>query len=339
VRIYEIDATREFVDLCDASFAARTARISCLFTLSLVAFVAGVLILDWETEIAPKIQRQQNKKHSNETCLQHHSVRRQFKPYPSSFEASIEVNDCMIHDTFLYGAAGDAFGCYKWDLETEKIVATYKSTRGGYLHMIERVPNSNLLLTGGEDGILGIWDTGTDKFVDAIDVNSSEAAMTSINVNSSLSSRPSNLKRSAASASSNTTRWISSCKARDENWWTVAGGNGPNGGGFISTWHGPSRSLIATVDTRETPQQLAFYSGANGSSTTLLSVANESFVSHWQNPLSLENIPPQRVWCNQPSAYAVAVSQDGCFIATGGVGSVVDIFEQGTQYGMQLSTH
>jgi WD40 repeat protein len=299
-----------------------------------VAFVAGVLILDWETEILPKIQKVQ-KKRSNEINLLQHTVRRQFKPYPSAWEPFVEVNDVVVQGNYVFGAAGAAFGCYKWDLETEKVVTTYKPTRGGYLHTVDRVPDdSNLLLTGGEDGILGIWDTATDKRVDSIDVN--EAVTSSITG----ISQPPHQKRRTAVSGSESSRWISSCKARDESWWTVAGGYN-NTGGFVSTWHGPTRSLVSTVETQETPQQLAFYD--NDNSTTLLSVANESYVSHWKNPLSLceDDGEPrrQRVWCNQPSAYAVTVSQDGRRIATGGVGSVVDIFEQGTQYGMQLSTH
>lgn len=308
------------------------------------------MILDWETEILPKIQKQQ-KKHLNETCLQQHAVRRQFKPYPSAMEASVEVNEFVLlrGGNFLYGAAGDAFGCYKWDLETEKVVTTYKSSkRGGYLHTVDQVPNSNLLLTGGEDGILGVWDTATDKFVDAMDVNEAAAATTNTIAGAAVQPGQQKHRRTVPGSGDNNnsagSRWISSCKARDENWWTVAGGNNnknSNAGGFISTWHGPTRTLISTVETRETAQQLAFYSGGTGGTNTLLSVANESFVSHWKNPLSLGDpmAPPLRVWCNQPSAYAVAVSPDGRRFATGGVGSLVDIFDEGTQYGMQLSTH
>jgi WD40 repeat protein len=265
----------------------------------------GILILDWNGDILPKI---------NKNVHLSPTFQKQFRPFPSPFEPSIEVNDFVIHGNYLYGAAGDAFGCYKWDLATDKLVTTYKSTAGGgYLHTLDLVANSNLLLLGGEDGSLGIWDISQDKIVDTIDMNPSSSLQTK--------------KRRAS------TRWISSCKARDENWWFVAGGRSShNKGGFLSTLHGPTRSVVSTVNTIETPQQLALYGN------TLLSVANESFVSHWKNALSLEDAPPQRVWSHQASAYAVAVSGSGQLIATGGIGEIVDIFEEGTQYGRQLTT-
>lgn len=280
---------------------------------------------------------------------------------------------------YLYGAAGDAFGCYKWDVETGTCTTynTTTTTGGGgfhnYLHTLDCVPHTNLLLTGGEDGMLAIWDTAQDKLVDTIGVVSRSAAP-GISSSSNVTAPPYKRRSMAAAAAAsgmnnddNSHGWISTCKARDENWWTVAGGRNTTstGGGFVSTWHGPTRSLVSCVETREVPQQLAFYNSSNnnnnnnsgGGNTKLLSVANESFISHWPNPLSLcgpeansgdknnygeshlHSPVRQRVWCHQPSAYAVAVSPDGQRIATGGVGSVVDIFENGTQYGMQLSTH
>jgi len=345
----------------------------------------GVKILDWEADLGPLLllQQQQQEEAGNGStktvsAAQPYTgkVRAHFKPFPSPFEDCIEVNDFVLHGNHLYGAAGDQFGAYKWDINTEKVVCNYKEkgmapTAGGYLHTTELVPNTSLLLFGGEGGILSLWDVAKDQPVDRFDMNNQQQANITTSTAASLQPRPPQSRQRTRPDSTTTTRnssrscWISSCKARDENWWSVAGGysgsstDDDRGGGFVSTFHGPTRSLVSTVATRETPQQLAYYCSSSSSSSsssstddyqtsTLLSVANESFVSHWNDPLSLcsnsssSSGDPhcqnrQRVYCNQASAYAVTVSPDAKRIAVGGVGAVVDIFEQKTQYGMQLS--
>jgi hypothetical protein len=261
----------------------------------------GVLIFDWKKDIIDGLVEQNN----SNTII---SPMANFRPWPSAVEDRIEINDVQLCGSHLFGAAGDAFGCYKWDLETQKLLTTYRLPGHGYMHSVEVVPNnsggaSNLLLTGGEDGILGIWDRDKDKFVDKIDM---------ANAPDSSSKSQSRKKQ--------TSRWISSVLPRDENWWTVAGGKADKGG-FLSTFHAPTRSLIASVETHETPQNLAFCNNA------VVSVANESVVSHW-NPLSLERT--HRVWCGPPSAYAAAVAPDGT-LAVAGVGTTVDLFENATQ--------
>jgi hypothetical protein len=261
----------------------------------------GVLIFDWNKDIIGRLNE-----NSNANAIL--APMANFRPWPSALEDKIEINDVQLCGSHLFGAAGDAFGCYKWDLETQKLLTTYRSPGHGYMHSVEVVPNnsggpSNLLLTGGEDGILGIWDRDKDKLVDKID----------------MANVPDSSAKSQSRAKKQTSRWISSVLPRDENWWTVAGGT--EKGGFLSTFHAPTRSLIASIETHETPQNLAFCNNA------IVSVANESVVSHW-NPLSLERT--HRVWCGPPSAYAAAVAPDGK-LAVAGVGNTVDLFENATQ--------
>lgn len=311
----------------------------------------GVVLLDWENDILPLIQEQQEDA-LNKTPVQQlkriqfpGKPKAQLKAFPSAFESCIEVNDFVVRGNHVFGAAGDAFGCYKWDIETEKVVANYKEKcNNSYLHTTELLPNSNHLLFGGEDGILSLWDVGTDKSVDRFDLN------LALETSSSTQQRR-RAKHSSTTTDSNNTAttasscWISSCKARDEHWWSVAGGaTTASGGGFVATFHLSTRSIISTTTTVEVPQQLAFCSDNNR--RILLSVANEGFVGHWNNPLSLcdkDGDPKrQQVCCSQASAYAVAVSSpgdDAKRIAVGGVGSLVDIFQEKTQYGMQLSTY
>jgi hypothetical protein len=277
--------------------------------LLVTAGEGGVLIFDWNKDIIDKLDQKNSK---SNTML---APMANFQPWPSALEDKIEINDVQLCGNHLFGAAGDAFGCYKWDLETQKLLTTFRSPGHGYMHSVEVVPNnsgggpSNLLLTGGEDGILGIWDRHQDKLVDKID----------------MANVPDACSKSQSRAKKQTSRWISTVLPRDENWWTVAGGT--EKGGFLSTFHAPTRSLIASIETHETPQNLAFCNNA------IVSVANESVVSHW-NPLSLERT--HRVWCGPPSAYAAAVAPDGK-LAVAGVGNTVDLFENATQKTFVLS--
>jgi hypothetical protein len=284
-------------------YAIQVVRHSDDRILLVTAGEEGVLIFDWRKDIIDQLKDKSN------TIL---SPLANFRSWPSAVEDRIEINDFQLCGNHLFGAAGDAFGCYKWDLETQKLLTTYRSPGHGYMHSVEVVPNtsggpSNLLLTGGEDGILGIWDHDKDKLVDKIDM---------VNVTDSSSAKSQSRKKQ-------TSRWISSILPRDENWWTVAGGStgGGQDKGFLASFHAPTRSMISSVETHETPQKLAFCNNA------IVSVANESVVSHW-NPLSLERT--HRVWCRPPSAYAAAVAPDGK-LAVAGVGTTVDLFEDATQ--------
>lgn len=247
----------------------------------------GVVVLDWEGDLKKIIQSRQGAP----------NIQKQFRPYPSA-SGSVEVNEFVVQHPYLYGAAGDAFGVYKWNIESGELVGTYKTKNGGYLHSLDLVPNSNLLIAGGEDGILEVWDTDTDKRVDCIDLSQ-------------------DLPKQE--------RWISSCRARDKHWWSIAGGF--DGGGFLATIHVPSRSVTCCLERRETLQQICYHENA------LISVGNESYISFWNDPLNLQN--PARVRSHSKSVFAIAAI--GRRVAIGGIGSVVDVFEDSAPY-LLLST-
>lgn len=117
------------------------------------------------------------------------------------------------------------------------------------------------------------------------------------------------------------------------NWWTVCGGAEQSAsttalttaatrtaqrGGYVAAIHAPTRSLAVGSTTREAPTQFAF------TDSCMSTVGNESVVSHWSHP-GLERT--NRNWCSPPCAYAVAYRKDG-WLAVGGVGGAVDIFQQ-----------
>jgi WD40 repeat protein len=276
-------------------------------TWLLVSGDGGVQIFDWTKDILPAAKVAAATKNCG-----FHAPRPvyQFKPFPSALEADIEINDFTVQGHHLYGAAGDAFGCYKWDLNTQKLVTTYRQPKGGYLHTVSAVPQQSLLLMGGEDGILSIWDYQKDKLVDSIDVVPKPRA-SSQNIPSTFGQYVRRQPSQSPSA------WISST-AVSKDWWIVAGGMS-NQRGFYSTYHAPTRTLInCTGETRETPQQVAWLHDS-----MVVSVGNESFVSCWKNPLSWAD--RQRCYGRAPSSYAVAVSNN-C-VATAGVGGAVDLFD------------
>ena len=301
----------------------------------------GVWLYLWKQDIQPLLllngSKQNNKSHLP-TSL---APRLHFSLHPSAYESEVEVNDTCIHNgRFLYGAAGDAFGCYKWDLLSEQLVTTYgqqqpaSSRQRGYLQAVQIVPQSNLLLAGGHEGVLGLYDIEKDQAVDRLDIGETLLSSNGGGTNSAVLGSYTARRRSSAAPTQQ--QWISSIVIRDENWWTVAGGIGKSHpqkkNGFVSTWHGPTRSLISIVETRERPQKLALYGKNN---EAILSVANEGFVSHYEDSLSLANNLPMRVRCEAPSAYAVEVALDQR-IAVAGVGGCVNIYEEGSQLTITL---
>ena len=87
--------------------------------------------------------------------------------------------------TTLYGAAGDAFGCYAWDVSTGQLLGTFGDNdnqqqqyqqqqqsnpnnnhpNSSHLHCVTCLPDNHTVLTGGENGIVGIWDGRTRRSV------------------------------------------------------------------------------------------------------------------------------------------------------------------------------
>ena len=233
--------------------------------------------------------------------------------------STVEVNDFDVSDNHIFGAAGDANG-YKWDMETQKILAIYPAAKQGYLHSIHCMPRENTVLMGGEGGVLGFWDGHHDKLIDNIDIQ------TAIQNDSSLVQKD-DYVHSALDVKSSL--WISHIHSPSEGWWTTCGGIEHSAtlshasavaGGHVTSWHAPTRSLVAGCLTRETLQHQCSTTG------TLVTVANEGVVSHW-TPSRLRRTG--RVWCSPPSCFVASIGrmEHGEVLAVGGVGKSVDIFD------------
>ncbi len=91
------------------------------------------------------------------------------KTHPSTTEEFIEINSVAWDGKVLYGAGGDTFGAYRWDLESGKLLGNMGGYNKGYLHTVTAVPDTNLLVCGGEDGLLDIWDANQAKHIQSVD--------------------------------------------------------------------------------------------------------------------------------------------------------------------------
>ena len=319
-------------------------------TLLFVSGDEGVLVFHWDDLLSQGV--------SGKTTVPPIS---KFQPYPSPYSSYVEVNDMCVHGEYLYAAPGDSFGCYKWNLETEQLVTIYKTSLAnnnngiGYLHTVSsaatKTNSSNLILTGGEDGILSIWDAQQDRLVESIDMSSHTSKDDHHQSSKGLS--PSGIGKMRSTSASGAKRLISTSAVVDENWWVVAGGSGSSissfpsrqwqrqqkrtsENGYIATLYAPTRQVIKTVDTRESIKQIDLLceDHSDPTTTTLLSVGNESVVSQW-HPVSLERT--KRVPTSLACSYGIAVSNTSDYVAIAGVGDYVDLYTQnGTEQLVRL---
>lgn len=255
---------------------------------------------------------------------------------PHASQSVAEINDfAMDENSFLYGASGDSFGCYKWDTETETLLKTYSTPTRGYLHTLKVLPASttpgghSVLLMGGEGGILGVWDRKQDQLIENVDIKAAMNACTPLMSSTSPS-------KGFSKWNNSTHLWSSHihASADSSSWWHVCGGaesqtsKNAGFGGYMTSWHAPTRSLAAGCATRESLNRMASYSPlsslSSSSSSQLATIANESVVSYW-SPTRAERTG--RFWCTPPCAYAIDVRESDGRTAVGGVGHTVDILE------------
>jgi hypothetical protein len=177
------------------------------------------------------------------------NVLAKFQTYPSATEGScVEINhfDVLLQSQYVIGASGDAFGAYKWNIETQQLMATYPTSLPPlegcqpYLHSIKtlhsncQMNDDKLVLMGGEGGLLTLWDGQQDACVEKWNLNSGCGSTTKTKLSHTYDGS-----------------WISSIETlSNDGWWIVGGGSpvsqstSPNPSGFWCTFHGPTRSRI-----------------------------------------------------------------------------------------------
>mmetsp|Transcript_29335 Transcript_29335/g.43268 ORF Transcript_29335/g.43268 Transcript_29335/m.43268 type:complete len:426 (-) Transcript_29335:1312-2589(-) len=246
---------------------------------------------------------------------------------PPSLHPKMEINDFDIDDDLnIFGAS--EVGC-KWNIESGKLSCSYASSKNGYLHTIKVLPSStfqgghSIMLMGGEDGTLGVWDKKCDRLIEHVNIKARMNEDTSL----SHSCLPSTMDQDAFNSwKQHDHLWISHMEASEScNWWNLCGGAednmGRNFGGHLTCWHAPTRSLAAGCTTRETPSYIA----RQPSSSVMATIANESVVSYW-SAAQLER--EKRSWTTSPCSYALAIRESDSVTAVGGVGSRVDILNE-----------
>mmetsp|Transcript_30658 Transcript_30658/g.46437 ORF Transcript_30658/g.46437 Transcript_30658/m.46437 type:complete len:425 (+) Transcript_30658:58-1332(+) len=244
----------------------------------------------------------------------------------SSLHTKVEINDFDIDDDLNIFGASDVG--YKWDMESGKLRCSYLPSNKGYLHTIKVLPSTfqgghSIMLMGGEDGTLGVWDRKSDKLVEHVNIKTRMSEDSSLSYSHSTSNMD---QKSFTSWKKHDKLWISHMEASELcNWWNLCGGAednmGRNIGGHLTCWHAPTRSLASGCTTRETPNYIA----REPSSSVIATVANESVISYWSAPRLQRE---QRCWTTSPCSYSLAIRESDGATAVGGAGSRVDILKE-----------
>ena len=267
-----------------------------------------------------------------------------FKPHTSTtFGSCVEINSISYDKSngILYGAAGDVFGCYQYDIASEKLLGTFggasrgKSSGGhtDYLHVVKTIPESDgmgsrYVMTGGEDGNLGFWDGKERKLIEMINIQSSMNKNKHLVTSDTTSSSNRGFSSSTSwnnNASNSNNMWVSSM-ATNGNWLAVCGGSennpsrsGPNSSGFMTLWHLPTRTFTSGRVTRESINTVVY----NYSLDSFVTGGNEGRVSFWESTSAERS---SRSWCTPPATYSLSVDPDSSSMVVGGTGGILDCF-------------
>jgi hypothetical protein len=223
----------------------------------------------------------------------------------------------------------------KYDMESKQKIACYHvlgpnttattmamttTTATGLITSDGGTPSSSpMLLIGTSSSQVLIWDMASNTN-DNAKINNNNKALEPLVLHKANGS-----KKTMGLALDSSVTCI--CITQDQ-WWTIAtssrtGGGG--GGGSLSTWHGPTRSLVACVETRETIQRIVSVG------PTLYSVANEGVVSVWQSPYQLERT--HRISTGPPSGKALAAcspnnnNNNVVVVVLAGIGPKLDVLQ------------
>lgn len=246
----------------------------------------GVIVIDW------------TRLFQSSHFAKDHVIAR-LSAYPSPRTPPGPVNDLCVVGDFVFGAVSDEFGCYRFRSNG----AVKACSLGGNWQSVCAVPGTNLLLGGGENGIVCVYDCAQDKVEGEINLNERHHSSGTPRSNSNRSSK-----------------WISSLVAGD-TWWIVGGGVTSKSGrdtGFLISLHGPTQSVVAELELAVVPKQLCL------DQFSLVLIGNDSVVRRY-HPSSLEAQASNS--STTESAYALAVESD--YMAVGGVGTGIDVYYQG----------
>ncbi len=325
LQVEAVLASSSYNALYDVKFIESSGEI-----LLIVAGDPGILVYKWSAFL-DAIDDQSNENNSEGNVVVVEPITK-FKPHPSPESEPVEINATSYNaiDGILYAAAGDAFGCYQWDLRSEKLVGTFggagqrkNNGHADYLHDVLSIPDkNNLIITGGEDGNIAFWDGKERKLIEMINVQST------MNKHKRLVTWQVQNKGFGSSTqqwSNGSNLWVSSLE-RKGDWLAAVGGSesGNNMGrsstaGFMATFHLPTRTFTSGCATRESYNAVTY----NESLDHFVSGGNDGRVTFWD---STSGACTGRSWCTNSITYAMACDSSGMMLVGGAGGGSLDCF-------------
>ncbi len=209
----------------------------------------GIFVYQWK-DIISAMDDQGKQKHQHQQKKNPIKPISVMKPHPNSTLTRTEVNRISFDSIngYLYGACGDFFGGYIWDINTSKLLGHLKvessskrsNSNGGsssrssrdfnkipyqpsYLHTIKAItspscPSNHLVMTGDDNGEIGFWNGREQKLIESIHCKSS-LMNCNANQNSLISDN-----NSTSSHLRNASCWVSNIDVDDSGRWSVVGG-------------------------------------------------------------------------------------------------------------------
>jgi len=198
----------------------------------------------------------------------------------------------------LYGAAGDN-NAYCWDLNTGSVVNTFSGHKG-YLHCVAFASQHQALVTGAEDGMVGIWDCRSQNTVDFLKV-----------------------KGAGLAADATLPGWVAALEIDEGGNWVVCGGGREKGSflqfeGFLTNVHIGSRVLANNgIKTMANVQSVALWDN------NILAAGSSRYLELYDRFCSSKR---SHIMMNLPSAFSIGKSPtDEIFVVSGSSPSV-DVF-------------
>jgi hypothetical protein len=287
-------------------------------------------------------------------------------PYPISSLIPTEVNRISYDKVtgYLYGACGDSFGGTIWDINTNSLLGTLgggalgvdcqrgqkqqlHNQQSNYLLTIKiadsKIDASNhLVLTGGDNGQIGVWNRKESKLIQMINIKSALIECHTMNTNDEkrglvFTSSDSKSTFSHIKANNSSSFWVSSIDVDESCEWAVISGGIEYGkksdkldNGYLALMNLQTRKFSTCSTTRETINDVAFHSPSN----KILSVGNNNIVSYWnQSDLSKGRIG--NAWVSSPSSFSIAIQNKTGMVAIAGVGNLIDCY---SHHGIKSST-
>ncbi len=338
--------------LYDVHFVEKSQQQSFLITCGDM----GVFLYHWN-DILKAMTNKPSRKTSYQNEIKPVAI---MYPYPTSSPVPTEVNRISYDSTngYLYGACGDLFGGYIWDVNTSKLIGALSQrnqnqSHKSYLHTIKTVfstnnndKNKHFIITGDESGVVGIWDGKNQRLIEMINMKSAliechngNSIQDDNDTRNFTSSDNNSTFPQLKNVNNNTSLWVSSISVDESSQWAVIGGGveyhseslgGMADRGFLALMNLETRSVHSCSTTRENVNEVAF---CHCTSMKIVSVGNNNTLSFWNsNDLSKGRVG--RSFVSSPSSYAIAVPKaKGGLVAVAGVGSLIDCYsEHGTKF-------